>query len=51
MQYEAPLHVEITLPDGTRAVWFRESDVSDYTIDALTNAVESLLGTADQVDC
>lgn len=42
-------YVEITLPDGTAAYWW--VDLDDAATDALTNAVEALIGSAHQIIC
>lgn len=39
------VYVEVELPDGSTARWARELD--DATTDALTNAIESVLGSPD----
>lgn len=47
------LFVEVVLPDGSVARWARETEVDgetvidDDTIDALTDAIERVLGSPD----
>lgn len=47
------LFVEVVLPDGSQARWARtttldgETFIDEETIDALTNAIEGVLGSPD----
>lgn len=47
------LYVEVTLPDGTTARWARVRDdgsaVDDSTLDALTDAIEHIIGGPDTI--
>lgn len=52
---EGELYVEVALPDGTVARWWRDTSVDgevtidDDTIDRLTSAIEAIIGSPDTI--
>lgn len=45
---ENELYVEVSLPDGSVARWWRDTD-DDVLVDRLTTAIEAVIGSPDTV--